>query len=50
MTATFTRHGKTFAGKVLSRGFYTVDAPEGFEIELDAFRTIWVPIAECKIS
>jgi hypothetical protein len=50
MTATFTRNGKTFTGKIVSRGYHNVDAPEGVEIELDRARTIWVPVSECQVD
>lgn len=50
MTATFNRNGKTFTGKIISRGFHNVDAPEGFEIALDSARTIWVPVTDCKVG
>lgn len=50
MTATFSRKGKTFTGTVLSRGFYNVDKPESFEIQVREHVVIWVPVAECKVG
>lgn len=38
-------------GKVLSRGFYNVDEPESFLVELPTkykFQ-VWVPVSECEV-
>lgn len=48
MTVTFNRNGKTFTGTVLSRGFYNVDKPESFEVQISEFSVVWVPVAECR--
>jgi hypothetical protein len=50
MTATFERNGKTFTGQVVSRGFYNVDAPECFEVELSQYRTVMIPVTECAVA
>lgn len=47
MIVSFQRNGKTFSGKVVSRGFYDVDAPESFEVQLREHATIWVPVTDC---
>lgn len=49
MTVTFKRNNKAFTGTVLSRGFYNVDIPEGYEVELCETRTVWVPVTECRV-
>lgn len=48
MTVQFTRNGKVFTGKVVSRGFHKVDMPECFEIEVARHAVVFIPVTECK--
>jgi hypothetical protein len=50
MVVEFTRNAKTFQGKVISRGFHSVDAPESYEVAVREHLTIWVPVSDCTVN
>lgn len=50
MTIKFEKNGKSFKGEVISRGFFNVDQPECYEVEVAGrpYGAILVPVAICQ--
>lgn len=48
MTIKFQRNGKTFTGQVVSKGFFKVDAPESYEVNIGPV-IVTVPVSECEV-
>lgn len=50
MQVQFEINGIRRVGNVVSRGFGWVDAPESYEVEVNAYGfTKWIPISECTV-
>ena len=50
MTVQFQINGKTRTAKVIDRGFFNVDLPECYEVEINRYGfTKLVPVKDCKV-
>lgn len=49
MTVSFKINGQTRTGKVVDRGFFHVDGPECYEVEINSYGfTKLIPVCECE--